>query len=159
MRRVMLIVLLLVASLAESSVFAAGSVSVNGAICGPTRDIGGAWHVCYTLTWTANGSGAVSGNASDIAKIRAGYLVDVAFVPGSGGTQPSDQYDIQFLDANGIDLFGGVGSDLSNASASKALFDPMQFYPANQSVNLVVANAGTSKTGTVKLTIAAARDR
>lgn len=111
----------------------------------------------YTCAWTSSAGGAVSGNAFDI---RRGCILQVKFVPGSGGTQPTNNYTVALNDTDGVDVFAGVGqgTNLSNATSkiavpyfgfSATLSYSLYYHDGSQQVDLVVAAAGASKTGTV----------
>lgn len=108
--------------------------------------------VKYTIAWTSTAGGAVSGNSF---AVRRGYLVGVKFVPASGGTQPSDLYDVTLVDTDGIDLLDGTGANVSNVASGRLSFDPALVHDATQSLDLVVANAGAAKQGTVILWVLA----
>lgn len=107
----------------------------------------------YTITWVSSAGGAVSGNAFT----PRGYLLEVKFVPATGGTQPSDQYDVTLVDGDGVDVLtqGGTshGANLSNASASRVLFTTPVPLDGSTTLDLVVANAGNAKGGTVVILV------
>lgn len=103
----------------------------------------------YTIEWTSDASGAVSGNTAALSQITRGYLLQVRFEPSSGGTQPSDGYDATLVDAGGFDLLDGNGSDLSNSSTDYAVWNPRMF--VDGALDLVIANAGSAKKGTVTI--------
>lgn len=96
----------------------------------------------YAVAWTSTAGGAVSGNAETVA---VGYLTAVEFVPGA--TTPSADYDITLLDQHGFDRLFGEGADLSASAAKMRMFDPPQLIDGT--LDLVVANAGNAKNGTV----------
>jgi hypothetical protein len=79
----------------------------------------------------------------------------VSFIPGAGGVQPTNLYDVTLLDDDGTDLLAGLGANLSNVTASAVA--PMLGASTNVpvvvvgSANLVVANAGAAKQGTIVL--------
>jgi len=82
----------------------------------------------------------------------------VVIVPGSGDAQPTTLYDVVPNDANGFDVLQGAGGNLSNTTATQAAPGIAATVGANttirpiavsDSLNLVVANAGDSKSGTV----------
>jgi hypothetical protein len=55
--------------------------------------------------------------------VKRGHLAAVKFIPGAGGTQPSNGYNVTMIDADGADLFNptgaaALGASLSNAAAS-----------------------------------------
>lgn len=128
----------LIALLVGPPVQAVGIVTVTTGGTGSLR--------LYTIAWTANGSGAVSGNGFTIPRST---FVQAKFVPGSGGTQPSDDYDVTLLDPHSVDVLGGLGANLSQTNA--ALITEMTGILEAGSYDLVVANAGSAKTGTVYL--------
>ena len=71
-----------------------------------------------TLDWTSDAAGAVSGIYT---KYLSGQLLRVVFVPDSGGTQPSDLYDLTLNDGNSMDVLAGLGANLSNATATQVV--------------------------------------
>lgn len=135
----------------------AGSVTLTSSLLAASGKI-----TAYELLWTANASGDVSANS---VNLPAGTIVGVAFTPGSGGVQPSDQYDVTMTcdshpAVNIFDDGGGtsIGNNLSNANASHKM--PMQgggsvsyfrTWLHGGGYTLVVANAGSSKQGTVTI--------
>lgn len=109
----------------------------------------------YSMAWTSSSdTGAVSGIESEDLD---GELLAVVFTPGSGGTQPSDQYDVTLLDDDGFDALQGKGANRSNVTAT--MLTPLigdgtttnQRVPLSGTYQLTVAAAGNSKTGTVTL--------
>lgn len=114
-----------------------------------------------TLSWTSDASGNVSGNS---VPMHSGSIVVVEFVPGTGGTQPTDAYDISFLDPEGVNMFDdgsgtSVGANLSNSASSHkipfigggSVTYVRQWLPGATNYQLTVANAGNAKTGTVTI--------
>lgn len=111
----------------------------------------------YTLAWTSTAGGAVSGNPFDM---RKGAIFQVKFVPGTGGTQPTNNYTVALNDTDGVDVFAGIGqgTNLSNVAskiavpyfglAATQVYSPY-FHDASEQLDLVVAAAGAAKTGTV----------
>jgi len=133
--------------LAGSSPRAAGTVTVTSAGVG-----GGVTR--YTIAWVSTAGGAVSSNAFSVNR---GEILQVKFVPDGGGTQPSDLYDLTLVDAASVDYLAGTGANLSNAAATitvpkvNSSFRP--FVDGTATLDLVVANAGAAKGGTVILWI------
>lgn len=99
----------------------------------------------YTVSWTSTAGGAVSGNAFPV---KSGLILQVKFMPGSGGTQPTDLYDITLSDEQSVDVLNAQGSNLSNATGLYLQFDPPLWHDGDNDLDLVVSNAGASKTGT-----------
>lgn len=104
----------------------------------------------YTIAWTSTAGGAVSGNPFAVV---AGYLTSIRFVPGTGGTQPTDLYDVTLTDGGITDLLAGGGADRSNASSSILSWDPKMFQDGSRTLDVAVANAGNAKTGTVVILV------
>lgn len=108
----------------------------------------------YTLAWTSTSGGAVSGNGFAVV---AGELLQVKFVPGTGGSKPSDLHDITLIDTDSVDVLNGAGKKLNCNLSSYAIptfgvtTTHRYFHDAAQNLDLVVANSGNVKTGTVYL--------
>lgn len=110
----------------------------------------------YSIAWLSAADGSFSETLTNVQ----GRLERVSFIPGSGGTQPSDLYDLVITDDNGIDVLAGQGANLSNATKSNIcpgvpLKDGVttSVVPMTVSGSLAVAitNAGNAKTGTIVL--------
>jgi hypothetical protein len=73
------------------------------------------------ITWVSAASGSVTGNS---VTLPAGTIVTVTFNPDSGGTQPTDLYDVELrCDEHNINVLddgagASIGANLSNATAS-----------------------------------------
>jgi hypothetical protein len=105
----------------------------------------------YSIAWTSTAGGAVSANTFRLN--APGRLLSVRYVPGSGGLQPSDQYDVTLVDSDGVDVLAGGGANLSNAVATLVHRDPPAYLTHTRTLDLVVANAGDANSGTVVLTV------
>jgi hypothetical protein len=108
----------------------------------------------YTSAWTSTAGGAVSGNA---ITVRRGFLLQAEFRPGTGGTQPSDQYDLTLVTASGFDVLAGAGGNLSNSTAKIVTLTAPVYLDGEMTLDIVIAAAGASKTGTVVLWVGPAR--
>lgn len=105
----------------------------------------------YTFAWTSSAGGAVSGNPQPV---KAGTLIGVKFKPGSGGSQPTDLYDLTLIDTDSVDVLAGLGANLSQTNSTRAvplLSTSGRIYFEAGNLDLVVANAGNAKSGTVYL--------
>ncbi len=124
-------------------------VEAVGTVTVTTLDVG-AGITRYRIVWTSDASGAVSGNGF---AVKPGLLIQVKFVPNGGGTQPTNLYDVTLLDTDNVDVIGGGGVDRSNVTGSilNATIQDPYFHDAQQNLDLVVANAGNAKGGTVYL--------
>lgn len=103
----------------------------------------------YVIAWTSTAGGAVSANTFSV---RRGEILQVKFVPNSGGTQPTDLYDVTLVDTDGVDLLGSEGANLSNAASAigvPKVDSERIFVDGTQVLDLVVANAGSAKGGSV----------
>ncbi len=119
---------------------------------------GGKQVVKTSIAWTSDAAGAVSGNAT---VLPSGTVVGVTFIPGAGGVQPTDLYDVTFTDAAGINAFNdgagvSIGANLSNTLATEkipfiggAASTFVRAWLEGGSYTLVVAAAGNAKQGTV----------
>ena len=120
---------------------AAGSVVVTRTTLSPRLEL-------LKLAWTSDASGNVSGNPFAVG---SGALQQIKFVPGSGGTQPTNLYDVTCVDTDSCDVLAGQGANLSNAAASIKVQNAPWAWLAAGNLDLVVANAGNAKTGIVYL--------
>lgn len=107
----------------------------------------------YAIDWTSDAAGAVSGNTFDV---EDGELVQVRYTPDSGGTQPTDLYDVTLTDPSGLDILAGGGANLSNAAASVAVPVVSTYFRRTLeagSYTPVVAAAGNAKGGLIELLV------
>lgn len=136
----------------------AGSITVT------TSEVaGGAGVREYSIAWTSDASGAVSGNT---VVLGAGTIIAVEFVPGAGGVQPTDLYDVTFTDAEGVNMFDAgdgtsIGANLSNANASHKVpfvgggaVTYVRMWLHGGDYTPVVAAAGNAKQGTINVYVA-----
>lgn len=130
-----------------------------GSIVATVTKVAGSGGVVKTsIAWTSDASGNVSGNTVSMAP---GSIIAVEFVPGSGGTQPSDLYDVTFTDAESVNMFDdgagtSIGANLSNATSSHKVpfigggsVTYVRQWLHGGDYTPVVANAGNAKTGTI----------
>jgi len=107
------------------------------------------------LDWQSASDGSVDYTTSvDID----GQISMVFFSPDSGGTRPTDLYDVQINDVlTGADLLLGTGANLYNATAVlriPILTNGTQYYGSPVfagKLNLVISNAGDTKGGVIVL--------
>lgn len=107
----------------------------------------------YSIAWVSSAGGAVSANTFSV---EAGELVQVWYIPDGGGTQPTDLYDVTMTDANGVDVLGGTGANLSNAAATVAVPAVSTYFRRTLEagdLTPVVAAAGNAKGGTIVLLV------
>jgi len=107
-----------------------------------------------TFDWTSD----AAGDATADSKALSGQILRVCFVPDSGGTQPTDLYDVVLNDADGLDVLQGLGANLSNTTASNVVPIVTDGTAGNAApvaidgvLSLSVSNAGNAKGGKVIL--------
>lgn len=106
--------------------------------------------VAWDWLSAADGSvGAVAGATT--TGVYSGALLRAVFVPDGGGTQPTDNYDVEVLDEDGYDILAGQGANKSNAAAVTVVASLGAV--ANDKIKLSITNAGDSKGGVVYLYI------
>lgn len=99
-----------------------------------------------TFSWTSSDdTGAVSGTTT--AEAHDGQILTCVTVPGSGDEEPTVNYDVTLLDEAGCDVLAGQGANRSNVTTE--YITASMGCVANDKLELRVANAGNSKTGTV----------
>lgn len=103
--------------------------------------------------WTSNGSGAAT-----LSVAFNGRIVRVTTDPGA--TAPTDDYDLTFVDEDGLDLFMGRGAnrDTTNSehfcpgmTISDGTNNNVIPVAYNGTATLTIANAGDTKQGTVTM--------
>jgi hypothetical protein len=78
-------------------------------------------------------------------------------IPASGGTQPTNAFDLTLLDANGVDVLMGSGANLSNDKSSTTQYKTIRNLDGgpvcvhNATLTPSITNAGSGKTGTFYL--------
>lgn len=100
----------------------------------------------FKLAWTSDATGAVSGQ-DKLALPPGAKLVQAKFVPGTGGDQPTNLYDITVKDADGADVLADAGANLSNATAKYSVPAVEVCDEGGKTLDFVVANAGDTKKG------------
>jgi hypothetical protein len=135
-----------------TAVTASGTVTVTTA-----ENIPGT--MIYTVAWTSDAAGAVTGNPSSGWELKSGpirgRLTQVKYTPSSGATQPTDLYDATIVDSDGASLLviDGVdyGANLSNATPKIIRYSSPVYLDGSKTLDVRLANAGNAKVGTVQL--------
>ncbi len=139
-------------------------MTATGSIAVTSSPISGSGGVVKTvIVWTSDASaGSVTGNT---LSLRAGTVVAVEFIPGAGGVQPTDLYDVDFLDANSASVFNdgtgtSIGANLSQSTATRkvpflvsggASTGYVRVWLSGGTYQPSVTNAGNSKQGTINI--------
>jgi hypothetical protein len=107
----------------------------------------------YSLAWLSDASGNVSANS---VSVKTGELIQVTFIPGTGGTQPSDAYDMTIADVNGVDVLGGGGANLSQTTITTVACPISTYFRRHFEEGTLtpsISNAGNAKTGTIVILV------
>jgi len=100
--------------------------------------------------WLSASDGTVSSAAFGA---YMGKIVKAILASDSGGTAPTNLYDVTIEDEDGYDVLSGGGADVTSA-ATVYLVDPDKcLWVRSNSLTLKVANAGDAKGGVVTLYI------
>lgn len=99
------------------------------------------------FAWTSDASGDAD---AETTAAFSGVIERLVTEPGSGGAQPTDDYDVVVLDEDELDVLMGAGADRSNAAAEQVLASSLGCV-ANDRLTLQVSNAGNAKSGVVTL--------
>lgn len=97
-----------------------------------------------TFDWLSSSGGAADATTTEYFD---GVFLAVSFEPDSGGTAPSDNYDVVLEDADGRDLLLAQGANLDLA-INEAVVSRM-LPVAKSQITLGVTNAGDAKGGVV----------
>jgi hypothetical protein len=100
--------------------------------------------------WLSTDTGVVS---SATLQQYTGAIVKVIFKSDTGGTQPTDAYDVTILDSDGFDVLNGEGANVNRAApVIKTNLDQSMFVMGT-TLTLTIAAAGDAKGGEVYLYI------
>ena len=105
-------------------------------------------------TWVSSAAGAVGGGAVSTTTSNAytGEVRRLVTVPAAAGSAPSDNYDIVINDGDTTDVLIGAGANRDTANTEQVLATSLGVV-ANDTLTLLVTNAGDTKGGTVYLYI------
>lgn len=76
-----------------------------------------------------------------------GMIKGLYTIPGTGGSAPSDNYDVVANDKDGIDILNGQGANRS-ATLTQRVFSSLGLI-ANSQITFVISNAGEDNSGTI----------
>lgn len=110
----------------------------------------------YSAACVSTAGGAVSANPITFAS--GGVATSIKIVPASGGTQPTDLFDVTVVDADGVDILGGQGGDCSNAVGEYFQLDPPIPIASGGTLDVVIANAGSAKAVRVDIFVEGVRE-
>jgi len=99
-----------------------------------------------------------SGDATVDTKALSGQILRVVFKPDSGGTQPTNLYDVVLNDADGLDVLAGLGANLANNANTQVVPVVTDGNAGNMApvavdgvLSLAVSNAGDAKGGEIHI--------
>ena len=141
-KRVLLLAFVLWATVLQVGSQAVGTVTVT------TTTLSDIATMKYSLAWVSDAGGAVNTNPQTF---RLGTLTQIKFIPDGGGTAPTTLYDVTLVDPHGVDWMAGAGANLSATASTIVRPAAPMLYDGTVTLDLVVANAGVSKGGTVIL--------
>jgi len=96
----------------------------------------------YDLQWTSDSSGDVVFTVH----IISGIIRQVEFVP-DGTAVPDDEYDVELLSSDSVDVLGGLGIDQSDTSALVGYIANPYYYDGREPLTLSVTNSGSETAG------------
>jgi len=104
------------------------------------------------LDWLSNATGDADCTVSGVR----GLINRVTFKPDSGGTQPTNAYDITLKDEDGIDILVNGGANLSNTTATSIacmVVSGSGYWPMAVAGDLTLAvnDAGNAKGGIIRI--------
>lgn len=94
--------------------------------------------------WTSSSGGAADSTST---YPYTGLIERVVQIPDSGGTQPTNAYDVVVNDADGTDILHGLGANLANDSVTLKSSSDGLGAVVESKLTLAVTNAGDSKGG------------
>lgn len=100
-----------------------------------------------SFDWTSSAAGAADGASTEY---YTGSIERVVTVPDSGGTQPTDQYDVTVLDDDGADVLFANGANRSNVNTEQIAASNLGIV-VNSKLTIHVTNGGNAKGGVLHL--------
>lgn len=100
-----------------------------------------------TFAWVASGAGVASGATSEIYD---GEIIRLVTVPGLALAQPDDNYKVEVLDDDGVDVLMGAGANRDETDTEQVLGTSLGCVGYSK-LTLSVSVAGATTAGTVFL--------
>ena len=98
--------------------------------------------------WLCTDLGVVTGSVT--TGKYTGQVVRLITNPDAAGDAPTDDYDVQVLDADSTDVLMGAGADRDTANTEQVLASSLG-YVYDSALTLEITNAGDAKKGLVIL--------
>lgn len=115
-----------------------------------------AWIKKIKFVWLSENGGANAGKAAKTTtESYTGQIIGAIFVPDTGGTAPTNAYDITVINEDGRDILHGVALNLPVPIVGTGRIEPSSLLGVVVATTLTlnVENAGNAKGGTVYLYI------
>ena len=101
-----------------------------------------------TWAWTSAADGSVGAAAVSTTTTNAYSGKIERLVTDPGATAPTDNWDLVINDEDGTDVLVGAGANRDTANTEQVLAASVGIV-ANDTLTMLVTNAGSGKTGTV----------
>ena len=101
-----------------------------------------------TWAWTSAADGSVGAAAVSTTTTNAYSGKIERLVTDPGATAPTDNWDLVISDEDGTDVLAGAGANRDTANTEQVLAASVGIV-ANDTLTMLVTNAGSGKTGTV----------
>ena len=101
-----------------------------------------------TWAWTSAADGSVGAAAVSTTTTNAYSGKIERLVTDPGATAPTDNWDLVINDEDGTDVLAGAGANRDTANTEQVLAASVGIV-ANDTLTMLVTNAGSGKTGTV----------
>ena len=113
--------------------------------------------IIYKWAWTAEDvNGGNEGKVEGVGSLASisGKVIGCSFIPGTGGDQPDDLYDVTLNTSDSFDVLSGKGANLSQSAGSRTApvtSDKVPFYLYNETLTPTISGAGAANTGEIYL--------
>lgn len=112
--------------------------------------LGSVKKIKWAWTSAADGSVGAAAVSSTTTGVYNGECLRLITDPGA--TAPTDNYDVVINDGDGVDVLIGAGANRDTSTTEQVIASSLGCV-ANDTLTLLVTNAGDSKTGVVYLYI------
>jgi len=86
-------------------------------------------------------------------KAISGKVVGLVTVPGEGSSIPSDNWDLEIKDENGIDILWGLGANRDSAATAYIIADSLGYIVQSKLVFLITNGGAYGDSGAIYLYI------
>lgn len=100
------------------------------------------------FAWTSGTGGDINLADIETLEVYSGKILGLTTVPADGGDAPSDNYGVELMDEDGVDVLMGGGLLRDTANTEHVLSASLGAV-ANDKLHLYITAAGDTKQGTV----------